>query len=182
VAERLVGNDHRQLASVRQGRGIAYRANGDGPAAPAAFQEAMRTYALAGDAIHVNNSRYMMAAAAVAPPEHATIARAWAEQCAAYARETGNRQELAHALLTTAALAGGDLTEAVDIFRAAGELRCLTCGYLLLADGHPDPAPLRWTSRARPTTSPTGRSRWSGWSTRTGPRPSTGGRASHWGS
>jgi hypothetical protein len=102
----------------------------------------MRTYALAGDAMHVNNSRYMMAAVAVGSPEHASIAPAWAEQCAAYARDTGNRHELAHALLTTAALVGGDLTEALETFRAVGDLRCLTRGYLLLARDHTDPAPL----------------------------------------
>ncbi len=144
VAERLAEaqHDHWQLAAVRQGRGIAYRAAGNAAAALTAFESAMRTYALAGDAMHVNNSRYMMAATAAGSGSHEAAALAWAEQSAAYARETGNRHELAHALLTIAALSGGDLTEAVDTFRAVGDLRCLTRGYLLLADGHADPVPL----------------------------------------
>ena len=34
----------------------------------AAFESAMRTFALAGDALHVNNARYMMAATAAEDP------------------------------------------------------------------------------------------------------------------
>ena len=140
VAEALADEllDMWQLASVRQAKGIALRNLGDSAAAVAAFESAMRTYALAGDAMHVNNARYMMAAAAADSGLNADEAIQWAEQCVAYARGRGNRHELAHAMLTRAALVPGpdvdaDLFEAVDTFRTVGDLRCLARGYLRLA-------------------------------------------------
>jgi hypothetical protein len=88
--------------------------------------------------MHVNNARYMMAATAADSGHRTDHAVQWAEQCAAYARASGNRQELAHAELTRARLTGGpdveaDLAEAVDAFRSVGDLRCLARSYLLLA-------------------------------------------------
>jgi hypothetical protein len=70
-----------------------------------------------------------------------------------YAEHSGNRHELAHAMLVRAALglstvdttAGEgalstverDLSDAVEVFRAVGDLRCLTRGYLQLAQARP---------------------------------------------
>ena len=105
-----------------------------------AFESAMHTFSLAGDAMHVNNTRYMMAANAVRAGRPVDQAVAWAEQCAAYATGTGNKHEHAHALLTRATLiprtaAEADLNQVVEVFRAVGDLRCLARSYLCLADG-----------------------------------------------
>jgi predicted ATPase/DNA-binding CsgD family transcriptional regulator len=144
VAERLADDQLAmwQLASVRQAKGMALRDLGELTAGLAAFESAMRTYALVGDAMHVNNTRYMMAATSVGTDDHREQAVVWAEQCAAYAAATGNAHELAHARLTLARLTTGrhaepDLLDAVDTFRAVGDLRCLTRSYLRLADGLP---------------------------------------------
>ena len=64
----------------------------------------------------------------------------WTDQCVGYGRSGGNAHELAHALLTRATVAGGadpeaDLAEALETFRAVGDLRCLTRGHLLLPGG-----------------------------------------------
>jgi predicted ATPase/DNA-binding CsgD family transcriptional regulator len=130
-----------QLASIRQGRGIALRgADLDDPrGAMAAFESSMRTYALAGDPMHVNNARYMMASVAAQLEGFEDEAAAWAEQCAAYARRSGNPHELAHALLTRSyatpwAEAEPDVVEASEVFRAVGDLRCLTRCYLLMGE------------------------------------------------
>jgi predicted ATPase/DNA-binding CsgD family transcriptional regulator len=131
-----------QLASVRQGKGIALRGLGLHEAAISAFESAMHAFALAGDAMHVNNARYMMAATVADLDHRSDAAVRWAEQCADYARRTGNQHELAHAELTTARLTRGpvlaaDLAAAVDTFRAVGDLRCLSRSYLLLAEQCP---------------------------------------------
>ena len=131
-----------QLASVRQGRGIALRDLGDPAGAMAAFESAMHTFALAGDALHVNNARYMMASTAADDPRLALQVVEWTDQCVAYGRQGGNVHELAHALLTRATVAGGadpdaDLHEALETFQAVGDLRCLTRGHLLLARSRP---------------------------------------------
>jgi predicted ATPase len=142
AAERLAGErlDLWQLASVQQGKGIALRGSelDDPQSALAAFESAMKNFALAGDSMHVNNARYMMASTAAQTGHDTSRAIVWAEQCATYARDAGNRHELAHALLTRGALGAGSgidtyLFDAVDTFRAVGDLRCLTRSYLLLA-------------------------------------------------
>jgi predicted ATPase len=144
VAERLADDllDMWQLASVRQARGIALRELGRLDAAMTAFASAMRTFALAGDAMHVNNSRYMMAATAADSGQRTADALMWVEQCMEYARATANRHELAHAELTRARLSGDlpvgeHLDEAVGTFRAVGDLRCLARSHLLLAGAKP---------------------------------------------
>ena len=145
-AERLADElgDTWQLASIRQARGIALRGRelDDPEGALAAFEQAMHTYALAGDAMHVNNARYMMASTVADAGLDVPDACEWAEECAAYARRSGNRHELAHAILTRAALGAcddveADLTEVMARFRAVGDLRCLTRCYLLLAKRAP---------------------------------------------
>jgi len=139
-AERLAEerNDLWRLASVQQAEGIALNDLGDPIAAMDVFESAMRTYAQAGDAMHVNNIRYMMAATAAASRYRAEEAVAWADGAMAYARATGNDHELAHATLAKADLAPGPdtvdvLQDVADVFQGLGDLRCLTRSYLLLA-------------------------------------------------
>ena len=130
------------LGHVRQMRGIAYRDLGDHEQAMASFESAMHTFGLAGDAMHVNNSLYMMAANAVPAGRPREQAVAWVERCVDYSRRSLNRHEYAHAVLTRAGLvdrddAEADLREAVDVFRSVGDLRCLARSYLRLADERP---------------------------------------------
>jgi predicted ATPase/DNA-binding CsgD family transcriptional regulator len=142
AAERLAIelDDPWELGSVRQGIGIALR-DQDADAAIAAFESSMEAYARAGDAMHVNNARYMMAATAAGAGVRSQEATAWAEQCAAYARECGNQHELAHAMLTRATLSPTEpdtsLDDAIEEFRTVGDLRCLTRALLLLATRRP---------------------------------------------
>lgn len=143
IAERLAIelDDCWELGSVRQAIGLALR-DDDPERAIAAFESAMADYAQAGDTMHVNNARYMMAATAAVAGLHTQEATAWAEQCAAYARECGNQHELAHAMLTRATLPAApdpdpDLDEAIVEFRTVGDLRCLTRSLLVLAARRP---------------------------------------------
>jgi predicted ATPase len=141
VAEQLATecDDVWQLACIRQARGVVMRREMvDPPGALAVLESAAETYALAGDAMHVNNCRYMMAAVAAASGERVDEALVWIDECAAYARATGNRVEVAHAVLTQARLRPSPdndalLLDAIDAFRAGGDLRCLTRSYLVLA-------------------------------------------------
>jgi len=146
-AERLAVElgDSWSLASVHQFRGIALRgASLDDPAAAIAeFDAAMRAYAIAGDAMHVNNARYMMASVAAQAglePERAAV---WAAECAAYARGAGNAHELAHAALVQQTLGVPDaalpLDELEASLRALGDVRCLTRTLLLEAARAPTP-------------------------------------------
>lgn len=142
-AERLAIelDDPWELGSVRQAVGIALR-DDDADAAIAAFESSMAAYARAGDAMHVNNARYMMAATAAGAGLRTQEATVWAEECASYARECGNHHELAHAMLTRATLSTGTepeptLDDAIDEFRTVGDLRCLTRALILLAGRRP---------------------------------------------
>ena len=129
------------LASVLMAKGLAQGDLSDPGTAIETFESSMRTFALAGDAMHVNNTRYMMAVTAVDHGTRTDDALGWAEECIAYARSSGNEHELAHAELTAARLRGGatgddrDLSAVMDTFRRVGDLRCLTRCYFLLADG-----------------------------------------------
>ncbi len=143
VAERLATklDDLWQLASVRQGKGIALRGDDlhDAPGAIAMFESSEQTYALAGDAMHANNCRNMMAATAAMAEHRTDEAVTWAAQCVAYATASGNLQELAHAMFSQAVLTGGldahdALTETVDMFRSVGDWRCLARSFFRLAD------------------------------------------------
>ena len=123
-------------------RGLAHRDLGDLAAAMSDFESAMHTFGLAGDAMHVNNARYMMAANAVDAGRSPEQALVWIEQCVAYSRRTGHRHELAHAVLTRATLlprreVEGDLREVVEVFASVGDLRCLVRSHLRLADEQP---------------------------------------------
>ncbi len=104
AAEELAGqqDDPWLLGSIRQVRGIALRAAdlADYDSSLTAYQSSLQSFAEAGDAMHVNNVRYMMAAVVAESGRSTRQAIDWAEECAEFARESGNRQELAHALLT----------------------------------------------------------------------------------
>ena len=76
----------------------------------------MRGYALAGDEIHVNNSRYMMAHTAAETGIELDRAARWAAECVDYARSIGNEHELAHARLVQATL-GADPPGELDAAR-----------------------------------------------------------------
>lgn len=142
VAAALAGRleDDWMLASVHQARGSAVRSRDPG-AALAEFQLALDGYAATGDAMHVNNVRYMMAALAADTGHGRESAVRWATQCVTYARAVGNSHELAHALLTRARLTAevDQLADGMATFRAVGDLRCLTRSLLLLAEHSPHP-------------------------------------------
>jgi hypothetical protein len=157
VAERLALElgDVATLASVQQGQGLAYRRRDtlDPDAALTAFARSLDSYARAGDAVYVNNVRYMMAMTALDAGRPTAEAIARAEACVEYARRTGNRHELAHALLVRGGLLGGrrrepDLREALERFVAVGDLRCLVRCHLRLADLEPPTARVGLLERA----------------------------------
>ena len=147
-AERIADElgDDWTLGSVHQFRGIALRgASLDDPAAAISeFDAAMRAYARAGDALHVNNARYMMASVAAGAGLHPAQAAQWAAECLAYATTAGNQHELAHAGLVQQQLAvpdaAVDLPELEALFRELGDARCLTRTLLLAADRAPTTA------------------------------------------
>jgi len=141
-AERIalrLGEDW-ELAATRQMRGIALRdaSSGNPAAAIAEFEAAMHGYAVAGDAMHVNNARYMMAITAAEHGMHLDEAAAWAAECVDYATRVGNTHELAHATLVQQMLrvpdAAAELDELADMFRRLGDARCLTRSLIMLAD------------------------------------------------
>ncbi len=136
AARRL--DDHWLHAAVRQARGLAMRRI-EPIAAIDEFRAALELFALAGDAMHVNNARFMMADTAAEAGFDLHRAAAWARQCVSYAESVGNRHELAHAILTLAQLTTRTdvLPRAVAIFEAVGDLRCLTRCHVLFAHlGH----------------------------------------------
>lgn len=141
-AERLALDleDEWELAAVRQMRGIAMRDGsiGEPATAIAEFAAAMHGFALAGDAMHVNNTRYMMAITAAEHGLHGDEAASWAAECVDYASRVGNAHELAHATLVQQILrvpdAAAGLDELTGTFRRLGDARCLTRCLLMAAD------------------------------------------------
>jgi predicted ATPase/DNA-binding CsgD family transcriptional regulator len=137
---RSLGDDW-SLGSLLQARGMALKEVAGGTPehlgeAMAAFEAALQAYAAAGDAMHVNNVRYMMASTACEAGTDLERAITWADQCATYADAVDNRHELAHAILTRARLTGSrsEMPQAAEAFTALGDLRCLTRCHLHLAD------------------------------------------------
>jgi predicted ATPase/DNA-binding CsgD family transcriptional regulator len=141
-AERLAIElgDEWELAAVRQMRGVAMRDGsiGEPAGAIAEFAAAMHGFALAGDAMHVNNTRYMMAITAAEHGLHPDEAAGWAAECVDYASRVGNAHELAHATLVQQILrvpdAAAGLDELTATFRRLGDARCLTRCLLMTAD------------------------------------------------
>lgn len=141
-AERLARElgDAWELGAVHQMRGLALRGPSvdDPVAAIAEFEEAMRWYAVAGDAMHVSNARFMMASVAARSGIDPERAARWAAECVEYATRAGNAHELAHATLVQQTLgvpdAAASLEELTSEFRRLGDVRCLTRCLLLTAD------------------------------------------------
>jgi DNA-binding CsgD family transcriptional regulator len=141
VAEELAAEmgDSWYLGLIMQAQGTAQASLGDVDLALGSFNRATELFARAGDVMHVNNSRYLMARLAVDAGVHLDEARHWAEQCVAHALDSGNEHELAHARLVLAALPTYPRPEQViestmDVFQTVGDLRCLTRAYVQLAD------------------------------------------------
>lgn len=139
VAQRRAAQlgDYWHLGSARQAAGIALAAD-DPAGALESFAAAVDAYARAGDAMHVNNCRYLMARAAAQAGRSPEQVSAWAQQCVDYATEKGNAHELAHALLVRAAARSGadaerDLMAAIGTFQSFGDLRCLARSSMALA-------------------------------------------------
>ncbi len=154
-AERLATSLGRtwQLAAIRHARGVALGHGEDPEPALEALQQALHTYARAGDAMHVNNVRYAMARIAADSGRRREEAVAWAQQCVAYAEASGNRHERAHGLLVLAELQRSpdwedQVTSALDTFRRVGDLRCLSRGYLHLAGALPSDEQIPMLRRA----------------------------------
>jgi predicted ATPase/DNA-binding CsgD family transcriptional regulator/tetratricopeptide (TPR) repeat protein len=137
--------DEWEQAAATQFRAMALQRRGDVDPREVltAFDEARSAYAAAGDAMHANNTRYMMAVAAAEAGLHDQAA-AWAGECLRYAVDHGNEVEIGHARLAGALAAptsgGDDLAEAALIFRRVGDLRCLTRSLLGLAAREADEA------------------------------------------
>lgn len=141
-AERLAAAAGRtwDLGSIAQTRGLALRAASRTADALAAFALAMDAYARAGDAVHVNNVRYMMASVAAEDPADHDRAREWAAEARATAEAMGNAHETAHARLVQARLGlaeAGDLDDLVATFRGLGDVRCLDRALALRASAAP---------------------------------------------
>lgn len=147
----LAEGDPWRLGRIHQIRGVALKGRevADPVGALAAFELAIEQYAIAGDRMHVNNVRYMMATVAADLGTRLDEAIAWADECVAYGESHTNRHEHAHGLIVRASLTAGeasanDLEVATTAFRAIGDLRCLARSYLLLARrrGRADRIPL----------------------------------------
>jgi hypothetical protein len=142
VAQRLAAQlgDEWELAAIHHMRGIALRdpSLGDNDASLAELETATRGYAAVGDAMHVNNARYMMAAVAEQAGLERDRAARWAAECVDYASRVGNEHELAHAALVQQRLGVPDaaltLDELIATFRRVGDARCVVRSLLLAAD------------------------------------------------
>ncbi|CAM3302719.1 LuxR C-terminal-related transcriptional regulator [Nocardioides dubius] len=115
----------------------------------ALLEEARRAFAEAGDGMHVNDTRYMMALVAAEAGRTETATR-WAAQCLRYAQERENELELAHARLVRWMAAPdadrAELDAAIRGFRGSGDLRCLSRALVLRA-AREAPAPAEQTLR-----------------------------------
>lgn len=140
LAERL--GDRWELAAVRQLRGWALRRS-DPARAMVDLAAAMREYGRAGDAMHVNNARYMLALVAAEAGLDLDRAAELAAECVDYAREAGNEHELAHAAMVQQLIGRGaalDLDDLTHAFRRFGDVRCWIRVLLLQADRTTGPA------------------------------------------
>ncbi|QAY72014.1 hypothetical protein ET445_00385 [Agromyces protaetiae] len=135
LAERL--GDRWQLGAVRQMRGVALRRSHP-ERAMADFAAAMHDYGRAGDAMHVNNARYMMALTAAEAGLDLDRAIELAAECVDYARAAHNEHELAHAAMVQQLLGRDDAALTLDElgheFTRFGDMRCGIRTLLLRAD------------------------------------------------
>ena len=126
--------------SALQARGVARAAPGD---AFADWEGAVAGFAAAGDILHANNVRYMLAGRAVETRARLSDVPVWLDECESYAARYGLGHELAHIRLVRAGLAQisglpGPARELLDTvlpaFRQAGDFRCVARALLQLAD------------------------------------------------
>lgn len=124
------------VASIEMARGIACT---DAEAAVEGLARALEAFARAGDSMHVNNTRYLMARTAADAGIFQEEAIKWSEQCLAHAEANGNEHERAHAQVTRAALPhctdrAARLEDAISVFRRVGDLRCEFRGHIQFAE------------------------------------------------
>ncbi|SFR71448.1 regulatory protein, luxR family [Agromyces sp. CF514] len=138
LAEQL--GDHWELAATRQMRGVALRRSSP-ERAMEDFAAAMRDFGRAGDAMHVNNARYMIALTAAEAGIDLDRAAELAAECVDYARASHNEHELAHAAMVQQLIGRADpeleLDELVQEFRRFGDARCRIRILLLQAERAP---------------------------------------------
>jgi hypothetical protein len=118
-------------ASAWQARGVARGLAAD---AFSDWERAVARFVAAGDLMHVNNVRYMLAGRAVQAGIRLGDVAVWLSECEAYASAHGLAHELAHARLTRAyydRISGRPdsaepmLDASLLVFRQAGDLRCV---------------------------------------------------------
>jgi hypothetical protein len=117
-------------------RGVALRRSSP-ELAMADFAAAMHDYGRAGDAMHVNNARYMLAQTAADSGLDLDRAAELAAECVDYARASHNEHELAHAAMVQQLIGRGatlGLDELAREFRRFGDLRCWIRVLLLQAE------------------------------------------------
>ncbi|MFE6964102.1 ATP-binding protein [Agromyces sp. NPDC057679] len=139
LAEAL--HDRWELAATRQMRGVALRR--DSPElAMVDFAAAMHDYGRAGDAMHVNNARYMMALTAAEAGIDLDRAVELAAECVDYARASHNEHELAHAAMVQQLIGRADavleLDELAHEFQRFGDARCWIRTLLMQAERRPE--------------------------------------------
>jgi hypothetical protein len=118
-------------ASAWQARGVARNLDDD---AFGDWERAVARFVAAGDLMHANNVRYMLAGRAVEAGIRLGDVPVWLSECEAYASAHGLSHELAHVRLTRASyerVSGRPdsalpmLDAALQVFRQAGDLRCV---------------------------------------------------------
>lgn len=129
-------------ASAWQARGLA-RARPS--AAFSDWEQAVTRFVLAGDMMHANNVRYMLAARAVDAGQRLADVPVWLRDSEAFAASRGYRHELAHIHRVQAvylrmqgdlAAARPLLDRALPVFRQAGDFRCTSKTLLEIAGHH----------------------------------------------
>ncbi|MFF2493461.1 ATP-binding protein [Agromyces sp. NPDC058064] len=137
----LALQDRWELAATRQMRGVALRRSSP-EWAMADFAAAMHDYGRAGDAMHVNNARYMIALTAAEAGLDLDRAAELAAECVDYARASHNDHELAHAAMVQQIIGGAgaalELDELSHEFRRFGDARCWIRTLLMQAERGPE--------------------------------------------
>jgi predicted ATPase/DNA-binding CsgD family transcriptional regulator len=125
--------------SALQARGLA---RGELEQAFADWEQAVTRFVLAGDLMHANNVRYMLANRAVEAHIRLDDVPVWLDGCESYATSHGLRLELAHVRRARASYqlmqgrpeaARHLLDAALPVFRQAGDFRCIARTLFVLA-------------------------------------------------
>jgi predicted ATPase/DNA-binding CsgD family transcriptional regulator len=107
------------------------------------WEQAVTRFVLAGDLMHANNVRYMLASRAVETHTRLGDVPVWLDGCESYAADHGLRLELAHVRRARASyqLVHGQpeaarplLDAALPVFRQAGDFRCVARTLFALAE------------------------------------------------